>query len=143
MMTPTQDNLDPALVEDSYPMQTLIGMTMTHWTDGISRFRLPLRPELMNRYGIPHGGLYAVILDTIMGYAGSYTGDPARKQMVMTLTMTTNFLARPAGQVLIGEGRRVGGGKSTFFTEGTVTDELGTVVATGSGTFRYRRGTGI
>jgi uncharacterized protein (TIGR00369 family) len=142
MMTHTADNLDPALVEDSYPMQSLIGMTMTHWDEGISRFRLPLRPELMNRYGIPHGGLYAVILDTVMGYAGSYTGDAARKQMVMTLTLTTNFLARPQGVILTGEGRRVGGGKSTYFAEGTVTDELGTVIATGSGTFRYRRGTG-
>lgn len=134
------DHLDPALQEASYPMQALIGMEMIHWVEGISRFKLPLRDALMNRYGIPHGGLYAVLLDTVMGYAGSFTGDPDRKQMVMTLTLNTNFIARPMGQILIGEGRRIGGGKSTFFTEGTVTDELGTLVATGSATFRYRRG---
>ena len=138
----TDDHLDPALVEDSYPMQKLIGMEMTHWTEGVARFRLPLRPDLMNRYGIPHGGLYAVLLDTVMGYAGSWTGNPDRRQMVMTLTLTTNFLTRPVGQVLIGEGRRTGGGRSTYFADGTVTDELGTLVATGSATFRYRRGTG-
>ena len=134
------DHLDPALVEDSYPMQALIGMEMTHWTEGEARFRLPLRPALMNRYGIPHGGLYAVLLDTVMGYAGSWTGDPERRQMVMTLTLTTNFLSRPAGEILIGTGRRTGGGRSTYFAEGTVTDERGTLVATGSATFRYRRG---
>ena len=134
------DHLDPALVEDSYPMQTLIGMEMIHWTEGVARFRLPLRAALMNRYGIPHGGLYAVMLDTVMGYAGSWTGDPERRQMVMTLTLTTNFLSRPAGTMLIGEGRRTGGGRSTYFAEGTVTDEVGTLVATGSATFRYRRG---
>ncbi len=134
------DHVDPALVEDSYPMQRLIGMEMSHWAEGVARFRLPLRPDLMNRYGIPHGGLYAVLLDTVMGYAGSYTGDPVRKQMVMTLTLTTNFLARPLGQILIGEGRRTGGGKSTYFADGSITDEVGTLVATGSATFRYRRG---
>ena len=138
----TDNHLDPALIEDSYPMQSLIGMEMIHWTDGCARFRLPLRPALMNRYGIPHGGLYAVLLDTVMGYAGSWTGSADQRQMVMTLTLTTNFLSRPEGAVLIGEGRRVGGGRSTFFAEGTVTDDLGTRVATGSAAFRYRRGQG-
>lgn len=134
------DHLDPALIEDSYPMQALIGMEMIHWTDGCARFRLPLRPALMNRYGIPHGGLYAVLLDTVMGYAGSWTGDADHRQMVMTLTLTTHFLSRPTGQVLFGEGRRTGGGTSTYFAEGTVTDDADTLVATGSATFRYRRG---
>lgn len=132
--------VDPALIEDEYPMQRLMGFAMQDWSDGYARFHLPLKPELMNRYGIPHGGLYAVLLDTVMGFAGSYTGDADRKQMVMTLSMTTNFLGRPYGQILIGEGRRTGGGKSVYFSDGTITDETGAVIATGSGTFRYRKG---
>ena len=56
----------------------------------------------------------------------------------MTLSMTTNFLSRPTGTMLIGEGRRTGGGRSTFFAEGTITDDAGTEVARGSGVFRYR-----
>jgi len=132
--------VDPDLIESQYPMQRLIGFTMEDWSEGFARFLLPLKPELMNRYGIPHGGLYAVLLDTVLGFAGSFTGDADRKQMVMTLSLTTNFLARPSGQVLIGEGRRTGGGKSTYFAEGTVTDETGVLIATGSGTFRYRKG---
>lgn len=134
------DTVDPNLIEEPYAMQRLIGFAMEDWSEGYARFRLPLRPALMNRYGIPHGGLYAVLLDTVLGYAGSWTGDADRRQMVMTLTLTTNFLSRPAGQVLIGEGRRTGGGKSTYFAEGTVTDETGVVVANGSGAFRYRKG---
>ena len=134
------DTTRPDLIEDSYPMQRLIGFHMVDWSEGYARFELPLRAELMNRYGIPHGGLYAVLLDTVLGYAGSFTGDAVRKQMVMTLSLTTNFLSRPSGRVLFGEGRRTGGGKSTYFAEGTVTDETGVLVATGSGTFRYRKG---
>lgn len=132
--------IDPAIIEGDYPMQRLMGFAMEDWSDGYAQFRLPLKPELMNRYGIPHGGLYAVLLDTVMGFAGSYTGDADRKQMVMTLSMTANFLSRPSGHVLIGEGRRTGGGKSTYFADGTVTDGTGALIATGSGTFRYRKG---
>ncbi|KKK94210.1 hypothetical protein LCGC14_2685150 [marine sediment metagenome] len=130
--------LDPALVEDPYPMQELIGMRHVAWSEGAARFEIPLRDALMNRYGIPHGGLYAVLLDTVMGYAGSYTGDAEHRRLVMTLSLVTNFLSQPKGRLLIGEGRRIGGGRRTYFAEGTVTDETGELVATGSGTFRYR-----
>lgn len=138
-MTPST-NLDPQLVEPAYPFQSLIGFDMTDWSEGYARFELPLKPDLMNRYGIPHGGVYAVLLDTVMGFSGSYTGDPDSRQMVMTLSLTTNFLGRPKGDLLIGEGRRTGGGKSTYFANGTLTDQDGTTVATGTGTFRYRTG---
>ena len=41
-------------------------------------------------------------------------------------------------KVMIGEGRVTGGGRKTFFAEGTVRDELGTLIAKGTGVFRYR-----
>ncbi|HSG54836.1 MAG TPA: PaaI family thioesterase [Paracoccaceae bacterium] len=111
---------------------------MTGWSDGYSRFELPLAPFLMNRFGIPHGGVHATMLDTVMGFCGCYTGDPDTRQMAMTLSMTVNFAAQAQGNVMIGEGRVTGGGRKTFFAEGTVKDELGTLIATGTGVFRYR-----
>jgi uncharacterized protein (TIGR00369 family) len=134
------DALDPKLVEEPYAFQRLIGFRMTGWEDGAARFELPLKPDLMNRYGIPHGGIYACLLDTVMGFAGSFTGDREDRRMVMTLSLTTNFLARPEGDLLLGEGRRTGGGRSSYFAAGELTDRAGTVVATGIGTFRYRTG---
>ncbi|MFY0692858.1 MAG: PaaI family thioesterase [Paracoccaceae bacterium] len=134
----TQTEVDPQLIEDHYPLQQHIGFKMTGWAQDYARFELPLEPFLMNRYGIPHGGVYAVLLDTVMGYCGCYTGDPEKKTLAMTLSMTTNFLSRPTGRLLIGEASRVGGGKRTFFAEAHICDENGTRVATGSGTFRYR-----
>ena len=133
-------DLDPRLVEDAYGLQRLIGFRMTGWSDGWARYELPIEDKLTNRYGIPHGGVYAMLLDTVMGHSGSWTGDPDRKSLAMTLSMTTNFLSRPTGRLLIGEGRRTGGGRSTFFSEGTLTDDEGTVVATGTGVFRIRGG---
>ena len=133
-------DLDPRLVEAPYPFQTLLGMRMVGWGADFARFELPVRPELGNRHGIPHGGVYASLLDTVMGFAGCWTGDPQRRQMAMTLSLTTNFLAPATGTVLIGEGRRIGGGRSIYFAEATITDDAGTLVATGAGTFRYRKG---
>jgi len=57
---------------------------------------------------------------------------------VMTLSMTVNFMAVSNGKLLIAEGRRVGGGRSTAFAEGIVRDDTGTTIATATGVFRYR-----
>ncbi|MXN66345.1 hotdog fold thioesterase [Stappia sp. GBMRC 2046] len=132
-------DLDPALKETHYPFQKLLGFEMTGWSTDYARFEMPLTGDLMNRYGIPHGGIYAALLDTVMGFSGCYTGDPERKVLAMTLSMTTNFLSRPDGKLLIGEGRRTGGGRSSFFAEGTIHDETGTLLTTATGVFRYRK----
>lgn len=130
--------MDPKLIEEPYPLQAHLGWRMLDWSEGYSKFELPLEPFLMNRYGIPHGGVYATLLDTVMGYCGSYTGDPENRRLAMTLSMTVNYLSRPTGTKLIGEGRVSGGGAKTFFAEGVVTDDTGEKVATASGTFRRR-----
>ena len=134
-----EPDFDRRLIERAYPLQARLGFEMTGWRADYARFELPLAPHLMNRYGIPHGGVYATLLDTVMSYAGCFTGDPDRRVLSMTLTMTTNFLSRPAGTRLIAQGHRIGGGKSTFFAEAQVQDDQGNLIATGSGTFRYRR----
>ena len=131
-------DLDPALVEDPYPLQKHLGFNITAWSEDYARFELPLEPYLMNRYGIPHGGVHAVMLDTVMGFCGCYTGDRANPQLAMTLSLNVNFVGQAKGKLLIAEGRRTGGGRKTFFAEATVMDELGTKVATGTGVFRYR-----
>lgn len=132
--------LDPALVEEPYQLQKLIGFKMLEWSEGHSVFELPIAAHIGNRYGIPHGGVYAMLLDAVMGYAGCYTGDPGRRQYALTLSMTTNYLSRPKGSVLIGRGTKTGGGARTFFTEGLITDDTGEHVASGTGVFRYRSG---
>ncbi|MDZ7710274.1 MAG: PaaI family thioesterase [Roseovarius sp.] len=121
-------------------LQTHLGYRLVTWEPDFARVEMPLAPHLMNRQGLPHGGLHATLLDTAMGFAGCYTGDPDRRQMALTLSLTVNFLGQAQGARLIAEARRTGGGKSTYFTEGTVRDETGAVVATGTGVFRYRRG---
>lgn len=134
------DRIDPTLLEEPSALQTHLGYRLTDWSEGFARVELPLEPFLMNRQGLPHGGMHATLLDTAMGFAGCYTGDPARAQMALTLSLTVNYLGVARGAVLIAEARRTGGGKSTFFAQATVTDDTGAGIASGSGVFRYRRG---
>jgi uncharacterized protein (TIGR00369 family) len=132
--------MDPRLREVPYPFQELIGFRMADWSADYARFELDVTDAILNRHGIPHGGVHAVLLDTVMGYAGCFTGDPDDRVMAMTLSMTANYLSRPKGSLLIAEGRKTGGGKSTFFASGRVEDETGELVATSTGVFRYRKG---
>jgi uncharacterized protein (TIGR00369 family) len=134
----TSDPISDPASEPAYPFQRLLGFRLVEWKTDYSRFELSLEEKLQNRFGIPHGGVYATMLDTVMGYSGSYTGDLDKKRMAMTLSMTTNFLSRPEGDLLICEGFRTGGGARTYFARGVITDSFGTEIANGTGAFRYR-----
>lgn len=130
--------LDPRLVETPSPLSKTLGFEMTGWSDGFARVEAPLAAHLMNRQGLPHGGVHAALLDTTMGFCGCYTGDPDVKQNALTLSMTVNFVAQATGTRLIAEARVTGGGRRTYFAEATVHDDTGTLIATATGVFRYR-----
>ena len=130
--------LDPRLVETPSPLSKTLGFEMSGWSDGFARVEAPLAAHLMNRQGLPHGGVHAALLDTTMGFCGCYTGDPDVKQNALTLSMTVNFVAQATGTRLIAEARVTGGGRRTYFAEATVHDDTGTLIATATGVFRYR-----
>lgn len=137
-LPPNPHPVSPRLVEPRYPMQAHIDFVLTGWGPGYARFEVDLQAFHMNRHGKLHGGVYAIVLDSAMGFSGAYTGDPEDRILTMTLSMTTNFLAPAEGPRLVGEGWRTGGGRRTFFTEGRMTDGTGRLVATATGTFQAR-----
>lgn len=132
----------PELREEPYPAQAHIGFELTGWAEDFARFEMDLADHHRNRHGNLHGAIYAALLDSAMGFAGAYTGDPDNKRHTMTLSMTTNFMAPAQGLRLVAEGRRIGGGRKTFFTEGRMWDGTGVLVATATGTFKVRSGGG-
>lgn len=132
------NHLDPIAAEPITPMARHLGIELTGWQADWAQVEVTLAPQLLNRQDLPHGGLHATLLDTAMGYAGCHTGDPALRQHALTLSMTVNYLAQAGGRRLIAQAHKTGGGRKTFFAEGSVQDEAGTLIATATGVFRYR-----
>lgn len=126
------------LIEDPYAYQSLIGFEIVDWYQDNAVVHLPIADKHGNRYGIPHGGVHATLLDTVMGFSGCFTGDRAKPQMAMTLSLNVQYLSRPKGKLLITKGWKTGGGRKTFFAESEIRDETGELIAKGTGTFRYR-----
>lgn len=119
-----------------YGLQITLGFRKTVYEDGYSRFVLDLDDRHANRGGIPHGGVYAAMLDSALGAAASWADNARSYLPSVTLNLNISFVGKPDGQRLICDARRVGGGKSNVFCEGTIADEHGTIVARASGTFR-------
>jgi uncharacterized protein (TIGR00369 family) len=118
--------------------QKHMGYELVEWSNGVAKLMMPLGPHLLNREGIPHGGALATVLDTAMGFAGSYTGDPDNPNIVMTLNLFVNYMAKVSGDCLITTAKVTGGGHKTFFAEASVSDDLGTVAATATGVFKRK-----
>lgn len=131
-------NTDPTTFEAPSPLSQTFGFRLTEWAKGYARVEAPISHNMTNRQGLPHGGVYAAILDTAMGYSGCFTGDPKIQQNALTLSMTVNYLARATGAHLICEARVTGGGRSTFFAKGEVRDETGALIAEATGVFKLR-----
>lgn len=119
------------------PFQRLIGYRKLSMTDGHARFALDLRDELLNSVDILHGGVHALLLDNALGAAGCYAGEGMPPRRAVTLNLNVSYLGVPEGTRLIVEGRRVGGGRRIYFSEGTVRDDTGKELARATGTFRY------
>ena len=122
------------------PLMRVLGYRPVEWREGFARIEMPIDPDVhVNGLGIPHGGTYATVLDTACAFAGTWRAPPAPRAGAMTLSLNLNFVGLPTGRLLIAEGRRTGGGASTFFADGELRDELGALVATASAVMRYTR----
>ncbi|CAM3254713.1 PaaI family thioesterase [Paracoccus nototheniae] len=104
--------------------------------DGCARCVLDLDDRHLNRQGMLHGGLSAVLLDSAMGAAGSLTVDASGRHPFTTLSLTMNYLAPGRPGRITATGRVTGGGRSTLFIEGQLRHEDGTLIATATGVFR-------
>ncbi len=105
--------------------------------DGSARCRLTVDARHTNRHGALHGGIVACLLDNAMGATGSLSVDDSGLWPMVTLSMTTNFVAAAnEGDELTATGRLTGGGRSIRFIDGELRDRVGRLIATATGTFK-------
>lgn len=140
--TPPPADFDPLSEERVSAFVEAMGARLTEWREGFARLEGPVGPTLINRQGVVHGGAYMTLLDTAAGYAGCFCPYPGRKRKALTLSFTVNFIAAARAGALVTEGRVAGGGRSVFFAEAKVMTAEGAVLASGSGSFKYRTGSG-
>ncbi|MBM3643455.1 MAG: PaaI family thioesterase [Alphaproteobacteria bacterium] len=120
----------------------LIGHKVEFWRPGFVEMSLEVRPELCNASGIVHGGVLMTLLDSASGVACTFDEKAGTRRYSVTLAFTTQFLkaARSGDRLRILGAKRESPGRTTFFAETEILDGSGALIATGSGTFRYRAG---
>ena len=88
-----------------------------------ARCTLRVEPKHMNSLGVPMGGAVFTLADFTFGVCANFD-----KDVFVTASADSHFLAAAKGQTLIAEAREIRSGRRTCLYAVTVTDELGTNV---------------
>lgn len=123
--------------ETAAGFNALIGFDLVEWRLGFARLDLLLGPRHLNRSGLLHGGVLTAMLDFTLAYAGTFNTDKTCIRRAVTLSVNTSFLAGARSGRISCTAQQRGGGKTIFISSGEITDEAGTLLALGEGTFRY------
>jgi uncharacterized protein (TIGR00369 family) len=97
-------------------------------------------PDHMNRSGIVHGGAILSIIDQAAGMCGLWCSVPGNTRKAVTIDLDCRFTGQvPAGRV-VAEGKLVSRGRNIYFVRTEVFNAAGELVAFGSSTHRWRKG---
>ncbi|HWQ89669.1 MAG TPA: PaaI family thioesterase [Desulfitobacteriaceae bacterium] len=120
--------------EDNY-FGNYIGTRLMGLGPGKAVIRLTAENYKTNTYCTLHGGAVATLADISMGLACITKGI-----IPMTGNINISFLAAgEAGNEITAVGNVNKTGKKVFFAETSITDENGKLIATGTGTFFYKK----
>lgn len=123
------------------PFRQFLGVEV-EWVnaDGSAEISLPITENLLQAYGMVHGGIYCVLIDTVLGTC--VRGVCQRDSGPITVDLNVSFL-RPTGLGRIyARGEIVKHGRKVVVGTGDVVDQDGKKLATGRGSFLMREGSG-
>ena len=132
---PIKESYEKALRKavEAAPYYQLLQIRLEEIDAGFARFRMPFRRDLVQAYGVAHGGAIASLADTAVAFALMTLIQPGER--VTTVEMKINFLAPVSEGELIGESRVVQKGKRLALAEMEVKDGNGKLVAKGLATY--------
>ena len=112
-----------------------LGITVLDIQEGYSKIQMTVRPEMINGFGIVHGGIAFSLADSAFAFACNN-----RNNLSVALDTAINFL-KPVyvGDVLTAEAKEIHNGRSTGLYHITVTNQHQHSVAIFKGTC-YRTG---
>src|SRR5215212_5392102 len=96
-----------------------LGITVLEVKDGYSKIQMNLRPEMVNGFGVIHGGIAFSLADSAFAFACN-----SRNNVSLALDTSINFTkTTKPGDVLTAEARELHDGKSTGLYLITVTNQ--------------------
>lgn len=113
-----------------------LGIQVLEVKEGYSRIQMTLRDEMLNGFGVIHGGVTFSLADSAFAFACNN-----RNNLSMALDVSITFTkAGSPGDVLVAEAKEVHNGRSTGLYLISVTNQQGQSVAVFKGTcFRTGR----
>ncbi len=142
-MTDTSHNaLEQATTMSGRPsgFRSMVGYRCIRWERDAAEIELLLTADHTNSLGIVHGGVVMTIMDAAMGHAATWCAIKGNVRLCVTLAMSTNFMTPARGKVIRASARLVGVHNRIATLTGDVSDDRGTLVATGQASFRYATG---
>ncbi|HEX2847569.1 MAG TPA: hydroxyphenylacetyl-CoA thioesterase PaaI [Chitinophagaceae bacterium] len=127
-------NPQPAQVVDKMMKDDLfsqwLGITVIEIREGYSKLKMTVRPEMINGFGIVHGGVAFSLGDSAFAFACNN-----RNNLSVALDTSINF-TKPVhvGDELTAEAKEIHNGKSTGLYHITITNQRDHVVAVFKGT---------
>ncbi|MAD16747.1 MAG: hypothetical protein CL579_11830 [Alteromonadaceae bacterium] len=115
-----------------------LGFEIEQWQHKHIKMRASLKPEHLNRSGIPHGGYISALLDACTALSGAYSDDPDDYRKALTLSLNINYLGQAQSHDLYALGKVTASGRNIYYASGEVYDALDNLIATAQGVFRYR-----
>lgn len=107
-----------------------LGIEVLGVTEGYSKIRMTVRPEMINGFGIVHGGIAFSLADSAFAFACNN-----RNNLSVALDTSINF-TKPVhvGDILTAEAKELHNGKSTGLYHITISNQKDHMVALFKGT---------
>lgn len=118
-----------------------IGFRLAHIETDACRIELDVAQPHFQPFGIVHGGVLATLIDTATFWAG-FMRLPEDAGLV-NVDLKLNYLKAVTGGRLVADGRCLRPGRQISYTEASVRDERGDLVAHGTSTLMALPGKGL
>lgn len=107
-----------------------LGIEIIEIKEGYSKIKMAVRNEMMNGFGIVHGGVTFSVADSAFAFACN-----SRNNLSVALDTSINFI-KPVhvGDILIAEAKEIHNGKSTGLYQISITNQHNHLVAVFKGT---------
>lgn len=120
----------PAPPVPSGGFNDLIGMQdLAQGDDGTVTCTVPVRPELLQPFGLVHGGVFASIAETLASF-GTFVSVHEQGMSAMGLSNSTSFLRPMFDGTIHASARPFHRGRTTWLWDVELTDDDGRLCAT-------------